>query len=241
MKLADAGSIYVGSTPAAKVYAGSTLIWQAAADPSTDFWFDFDAGTDGNDVATSDTGSGTGWDFVGFPYPDYDAPGKDGSGLCAVVNGAGSYCQWDGTAQALARVGGWFKLAAAPASDARVMDLRETSSSGTVGGILVRSDRTIRMMVGSSGQAAHTSPALTLGSWYWLSLGVDLTSDQARLTVHDSLGASVYDSGLVAAAFAQSTLTTARFGAISVSIGSSQYDDVQFDQGSAAVLAPWGV
>lgn len=230
------------------VYVGDAQVWTPGgpADPTTDFWYDFDGGTDGNDITTGDTGSGTSFNNVSFPYMDYASTGKDGTGLCGQIPAGASltsFVQWDGTAQAAARVGCWFRPALAPTGDTRIIDLRETSGSGTVGGMLYRSDRTIRMMVGASGQAAYTSSALTLDQWYWLSFGADLASDEAQLTVHDSAGTSVYDSGVVAAAFSQSTLTTARIGRVTSDgdIGTCRYDDLQFDQGSAAVLPPWGV
>lgn len=249
MDLSAAAGVVVGGTDATSLTVDGVEVWAPGgpADPTTTFWYNFNGGVAGNDVTTSDTGSGTAFDNVSFPYLDYASTGKDGTGLCGQIpTGAAitSYVQWDGTTDPDLALGMWVKIAAAPTGDTRLMDIRNTSSSGTVGGVLLRSDLTLRLMVGASGQAAYTSSALSTGSWYWVTLGAGLGAGTARLRVYTSAGASFYDSGaLSSASWPYSTATTARFGRVTTAgdIGACQFDDIQFNMGDAAELAPWGV
>lgn len=247
--LNTAANVYAGSSAALKVYAGSTLIWEEAGEPppsnpNTTFWYSFEGGTVGNDITTTDIGTGTPWSSVSVPNPDFSSGAKTGS-ICASVAPASpantSIMQWNGTGNAQRAHGFWFKPAASPAGDTRITDIRDTSSSGTAGGVLYRIDRTLRLMVGTSGVSAATSPALTLASWYWVCLTWDVTNLQAKLIVHDSTGSSFYESGFATIPATYPTPATARFGKVTTNgdIGATLFDDIQFNVGSAAPLSPW--
>jgi hypothetical protein len=137
-------------------------------------------------------------------------------------------------------MGFWFKKGANPTSDVRIIDFRQTSSSGTVGGLLLISSGAIRLMVASSGLSPQTSPVLTTGEWYWITLGWDATAKVVRYVIYTSTGVEVYDTGSVSVTSSYTEFGTCRIGAITAgAYGVSQWDECQFDLESAEPLVPW--
>jgi hypothetical protein len=242
------GSAWVDATATTKVWSGSTWVDVEGGvvppdSPTTDFWCSFDAGAEGATVKTTDTGQGVVFNSVSSPAPTYAYPGKSGQACAQVVTSltTTSYMQWNASAMTSGRVGFWFKPGAVASAEARILDLRQTSTAGTVGGLLWMPTGVLRLMVNTSGVSAASSPALTLGQWYWVSLGWDATAKTARYVVYTSTGVLFYDSGSVSvAASTYANFATARFGAVTVgTYGTSQWDECQFDAGSAVPLDPW--
>jgi hypothetical protein len=148
--------------------------------------------------------------------------------------------QWNGTTQTSGRIGFWFKATALPTAEARIADLRETSTSGTVGGLLFMADGRIRIMQATTGLSTGQSAPLSTNTWYWVSLGWNATAKTARMVIYSATGTLVHDSASVALTTAYASFATARFGHITaVAYGTAQWDDIQFDQGSATPLDPW--
>lgn len=241
--LKTAGKVYFGTTPATKVYAGSTLIWEEASapTPTMEYWFDAEGGTIGNPVLTSHD-YGVPFSSVSAGNITYSANGKDSNTCLAIAdNTASDVLQWNNpSAVTSAAIGFWFKPGALASVDARIFDLRETSSSGTVGGILWVPEGRFRLMQATIGLTTGQSPIFSPGSWYWVSLYWNATTKIGRFTIHDETGTSLHDSGNISLTTSYTQFTTVRFGRPTTSdIGASFMDMLQFDPGATAVIPPW--
>lgn len=250
--LSDASNVYVGSQLASKVYLGSTEIWTGGGGgyslvPAATFWNTFDAGGLGSPISTTDSGSGNAWTRTngGSTSSYYGSDAKNGSkGVLLTAGVANNYLEWDTAAASQCAAGCWVKPDQLPSADSRIFDIRNTSSSGTVSGVLFNaSEGRFRIMQGSSGLASPSqSPVMTLDAWYWVTLGLDAGAQEARLMVFDTNGARLHDSGVTSLTLAYSNFTTSRWiRPLAVDFGATAFDDTQWHIGSPVPLLPWVV
>jgi hypothetical protein len=237
--LARVGRAYLGDAP---LFGATPAPPPAPSVPTTTFWNDCEAGVAGQFVVPGAQGSGSPWTTVSPNIVKY-GPGIHGAvGVAVEAGNSTGLLQWNNpTPASKAAVGFWLKPGAIPTpADARLCDLRQNSTGGTVGGILLTTQARFRVMVASSGLPTGQSPIFPMGVPYWVSLGWDCDAKTAQITVHDAAGTLLHDSGLVAVTSTYTELTTARFvRPVSFDIGDSIYDDFQFNLGSAAPLPPW--
>lgn len=253
MLLKDADRVYAGTRDADRIYRGSVLAWEkggGVVEPTTEFWYSSEGATDGAIVNNTNggTGSGTPWATTSNNVNlIFGSPGRwDTRCIRIPDNDATGHAQWNrATASSTVRIGFWIKPGAIPTVDARLCDLRQTSTAGTVGGILITpstttNGRRFRIMQASSGLSVGQSPQVTLGEWYWVSLGWNCTTKTARLVVYNADGSLFHDSGSVGLTTTYTSLTTARFGRpVVYDVGLTDYDDIQFDGTSSDPLPPW--
>jgi hypothetical protein len=137
-----------------------------------------EAGTVGVVANSTNTGglSGDAFQVAGTAVPVFSATAKRGS--LAYVTPSGSaqgYMYWQfPTARQAVTTQMWIRLGANPLVDSRIMDFRDTTPS-TVGGLLINTNGTLRLMQGTSGIGATASPALTLNTWYCVNFWVNNT------------------------------------------------------------------
>lgn len=236
--------------PEAKVWNGTAWVPMGVVDttpvPTTTFWRSFNGGAVGTVIGTEDNGDGMPFSTTGGTQQVYAAGGR-GDTVAAKYRGGATgtgIVQWNNpTPLTKAAVGFWYQPGRVPTIDARLFDLRNTPSAGTVGGVLLTtSTPRFRIMDLSSGLSAGQSPAITIGQWYWVSLGWDQAAKTARLVVHNSDLSAFHDSGVVALTLTTAAdLTTARFiRSVTFDDGGGLLDDLQFNVGDNTPLPPWG-
>jgi hypothetical protein len=243
---AGVAAIYAGAAGVSKIYAGSDLVWSSGPpppDPGVTYWFHADGGTNGVAPNTSDAYRDP-WSAINVTTTQlvYAAGGRNGQCLSGPMQSASThFLSWThGTAQTSGVVGCWWKMSAAPSGEVRVWDFRQTSTSGTCGGLVCTTGGVFRVLDGTSGIVSGQSAAQPFDAWYWLTQSWDTAAQSTRFRVHGASGTLIHDSGAVAFANAIATFTTTRHGAISVSSsGTLSIDDVMFNVGSTTLLDPW--
>ena len=211
-------------------------------DPTTDFWFDFEGGIPGTFVKTTDV-YGVPFSTVSAGVVPYASPGKNSNTGITIHAGADTgLLQWNNlTPVDKLAIGFWFKPAIIPNVDARIFDIRETSTANTVGGLLYTSTTPrFRIMQGTSGLTTGQSGILPAGVWYWVTMSWNATTKIAKFKIYDTDGVLLHDSGAVALTTAYTAMTTTRFiRPASYDIGASSWDMLQYQPGSDVLLNPW--
>jgi hypothetical protein len=208
--------------------------------PTTTFWHSFNGGTPGQAVVANG-GEGMNWDEVTITPAGslvYDAGGRNGTVCAKTVGAAGVSRLGFSTTNITKGAGGlWYKLANAPSADGRLLDVRDGTT--TVGGILIRSTRVVRLMVGTAGVSTHDSPAITLGNWYWITTAWDLDQDKAQIVIYNEDGTVFFDSTFKAITTAATQFNVMRFGHIAAISDGALIEDPQFNINTNTPLPPW--
>ena len=241
--LSLASLLKVGNLTAQKVYLGATEVWSAAAQPDVDFWNDASSQINGTSVtAGNSASSGVAFDSVGGTVVKYVSDGKDGVGFEVDPNSdtGSAYLRWDDpTTGTQASLGFWYRQNVGNTLNRRATDVRSTTD-GTLAGIGPGTvSGTLRAFRGSTGMPDSQSPALTLGDWYWVSLGVDTASGAGELIfkIYEADGTPFHSWVYDWTAATGDSIGYVRFiRALSSTPNDATYDMFQYQPGDPASL-----
>lgn len=208
---------------------------------AVDFWNDASGQTAGTVVSVANSAdSGVAFDAVGGTTIKYASDGHTGVGFEVDPNSstASAYLVWGTSANdnELASHGFWYKPRAGNTLNRRITKYKSDSGS-TVGGVLAGPVAyTLRAMIGSSGQVASASPALTVDEWYWVTIGFDNTSGdgQIEFLIYDSAGDLFHSWSHAWAAASGAVIREVQFMRPSSSTpNDAVFDMLQFQPGDA--------
>lgn len=196
-------------------------------------YFHADAGTSGNTISTSDTASGTAWNNVNGAPTYSSSSAKVGANGISIPSGTGSIvdCEWTGEDSLSMATQFWFKWAARPASQQRVMSFK---NANTVGGIISNgTSDALYVMQQTSVLSGSQTGALTPGNWYMVDLAITnglAGAGTVLFDVYDSSGSRIHNYSGAFTGPNANNITSALYGRILTTTdfnGAVSYDEIR--------------
>lgn len=198
-----------------------------------------EGGSNGTSVSYANSGgaSGNAFNILGTA-PTFATSAAERGSLGYLFNSTNqSGLTWTLTAYNAVAINFWIRFLEAPSADARIVDFRDTVPS-TVGGLLLNTNLTIRLMQLTNGIGSTASPTLSTNTWYQIDMWVNnITGGSYAFTIKNVVG-TVIHSSTGAFSGTATAINLVRFGKPTVyTLNGLHMDDIRAKENQASYIS----